>query len=358
MTRFPRVLALALTSWAACIIPVGADDRPGATPRKAIGPPEAAEVRFADGSAVRMLLTQPAVDVTTRYGKLSVPVADLRRIEFATRYPDGVPAKIEAAIARLTDPDRKARQAAEAELRTFRELAYPALKRAAASADLDRALQASLLVKWLEEKVGPEKLRVRDQDTIHAAEFTVAGKIEASTLKGRTTYFGEVTVQVSELRSIRFLGGTGEEKELAVEAARFAALSQDVWLDTEVDVTDGAALEIQASGIVDLWPQGGNYKVGPDAMPRMGNSPDGNPAGMLLGRIGERGKVFQVGAKFSGPVADGGRLYLRIACSPWNNPSAGSYAVKINPNADRASGPVAPAPAPPRPAGKEIPRQK
>ena len=76
-------------------------------------------------------------------------------------------------------------------------------------------------------------------------------------------------------------------------------------------------------------------------MPRMGTSPDGNPSGMLLGRIGDKGKPFQLGAKYTGTVPDAGRLYLRIACSPWNNASTGTYTVKINPNAD-GTGPVAP----------------
>jgi hypothetical protein len=172
-------------------------------------------------------------------------------------------------------------------------------------------------------------------------------------LSGRTTYFGEVTVQVAEVRMIRFLAGPGAETELVVEAAKYAATSQDQWLDTEVDVAEGATLEIVASGLVDLWPQGGNYKTGPDAQPRQGTSPDGNQSGMLLGRIGERGKVFQIGTKYLGTPSETGRLYLRIACSPWNNASAGGYGVKINPNADADGGaPIVPPPIrPKRPAG-------
>jgi hypothetical protein len=337
-------------------IPVRAADPPAPKPKSA-DPSGMADVRFADGSSVRMLLTQSSVDITTRYGKLSVPVADIRRIEFGTRFPAGLQDRIDAAIGKLTDPDAKVRREVETELRGLREQAYPALKRAAASADVDRALQATLLVRWLEEKVGKDNLKVRDQDTIHAAEFTASGRIEAPTLQGRTTYFGEVTVRVAELRSIRFFGGPGAETELAIDAAKHAALSQDIWLDTGVDVSEGATLEVIAAGIVDLWPMGGNYKVGPDGMPRQGTSPDGNLPGMLLGRIGERGKVFPIGAKFLGPVSDGGRLYLRIACSPWNNASSGSYTVKINPNADRGFA-SAPPTTPVPPDGKGFQRRR
>jgi hypothetical protein len=316
----------------------GADDPP---PRKkSPEEPGAAEVRFADGSAVRMVIAQSAVDITTRYGKLSVPVADIRKIEFGFRYPDGVQAKIEAAVAKLGYIDAKDREAAAQELLGYRELSYPALKRIASGNDADLARRARDVIQKLQEKVGAEKLNIRDLDTIHANEFVVTGRIESPTFKGRTSYFGEVTVQVAELKTIRFIGNGGTETELVIEAAKYAATTRDVWLDTEVDVYEGAALEIVAAGIVDLYPSGGNYKVGPDAMPRQGQAPDGTPSGMLLGRIGERGKTFQIGAKFNGVISDAGRLYLRIECSPWNNASTGSYNVKINPNADGGAMPT------------------
>src|SRR5437763_16364484 len=43
------------------------------------------EVRFADGSVVKMALLESKVEIATRYGKLSVPVEDIRRIEFGFR---------------------------------------------------------------------------------------------------------------------------------------------------------------------------------------------------------------------------------------------------------------------------------
>ena len=320
-------------------------------------PPELAEVRFADGSTVRMLLTQSAVEITTRYGKLEVPVPDIRRIEFGFRYPDGVLPRIEASARQLGSSDAKDRAKAAQDLLEHRELSYPTLKRLTGGNDPELARRALEVIRKLEDKVGADKLKVRDQDTIHAAEFTLTGRIEAATLKGQTTYFGEVSVQVAELRTIRFLGGSGAETELVVDAAKYAALSQDVWLDTEVEVTEGSTVEITAAGIVDLWPQGGNYKTGPDATPRMGTSPDGNPSGMLLGRIGEKGKTFQVGAKHTAAVSESGRLYLRIACSPWNNASTGSFAVRIVPNAD-GGGPPPPTPVKPSKKKATIAKEK
>ena len=63
-----------------------------ATPKS--GPP--VEIRMADGSSVRMNLTQPIIDIATKYGKLSIPTNEIRKIEFGFRYPDGAEEKITA----------------------------------------------------------------------------------------------------------------------------------------------------------------------------------------------------------------------------------------------------------------------
>ena len=324
----PLIAVLALAA-----ISIRADD-PSPPTRKSI--PIASgtsEVRFADGSTVRMELTQSQVEITTRYGKLKVPIADIRRIEIGFRYPEGLQAKIDMALVKLAGSDVKEREQAAKELEGYGGLAYPALKRVAAGVQADASSRALAIIRKLEDKFGADKLKGRDQDVIHASEFVLAGRIESPTLKGRTTYFGEVAVQVSEVRTIRFLT-SGGEVELLIDAAKYAAITHDVWLDTEVDVLDQSALELTATGQVDLRPMIGNFKVGPDAQPRQRMSPDNYPAGILLGRIGERGKTLQIGSRFTSSSSEGGRLYLRIASSPWGVASSGTYTVKINPNAD------------------------
>ena len=77
-------------------------DKNGAAPRSDAS---AIEVRFADDSTVKMVLQHTAIDVTTRYGKLSVPVAELRRIEFGLRIPDESAKRIAMAIPQLGGPD-------------------------------------------------------------------------------------------------------------------------------------------------------------------------------------------------------------------------------------------------------------
>src|SRR5262245_53624038 len=59
------------------------------------------EIRFADDSTVKVVLQHTSVDVTTRYGKLSVPIAELRRIEFGLRIPEETAKRISADISNL-----------------------------------------------------------------------------------------------------------------------------------------------------------------------------------------------------------------------------------------------------------------
>src|SRR4051812_16985526 len=107
MSTLPRLFTLACLGGLA--VGARADDPPAK--KKPPDPPELAEVKMADGSAVRMTLTQSTVEIATRYGKLEVPVGDIRRIEFGFRYPDGVLSRIEASARQLSATDARDRDA-------------------------------------------------------------------------------------------------------------------------------------------------------------------------------------------------------------------------------------------------------
>src|SRR5207244_11184025 len=97
------------------------------------------EVRFADGSSVRMVLLQLSLEVETKYGKLIVPTADLRRVEFGVQLPDDVRKQVEGAVRKLGSATAAEREAASKELVALGASAYPALHAAAESADLEAA---------------------------------------------------------------------------------------------------------------------------------------------------------------------------------------------------------------------------
>ena len=94
------LVPLALVALLSAPIVGAAQEAAGAKDTKA----KLAEVRFADGSVVRMTMLQDQLDVMTRYGKLSVPLADIRRIEFGLHMPTGLSEQISTSIKLLGIP--------------------------------------------------------------------------------------------------------------------------------------------------------------------------------------------------------------------------------------------------------------
>src|SRR6516165_10209239 len=102
------------------------DDKPSdpESPRKVTRngpPPGSVEAHFTDGSTLKLVLRDPRVEVVTPYGKLLIPVADVLKVEFATRVPEDVAGRIEASVGDLGSSDFRKRQAAETELSKLRE---------------------------------------------------------------------------------------------------------------------------------------------------------------------------------------------------------------------------------------------
>ena len=304
---------------------------PSAAQEKAAQPAAEAnvfEVHFNDGSVVKMILLQESLDVTTRFGKLTVPMKDLRRIDFGLRYPDGVYQKIQDAIGLLSNPDFKKREAAQAELLGYRELAYPLVAQAAKNTNAETARRARAILEELRNRVPEERLAAKAHDTIQTTDFPITGRIEVTSLKARSPLFGDATLKLTEVRSIRSLAAGGETN-LTLDASNHG-LVQEVWCETDVEA-NGQVLNIVAEGRIDLYPFGGErgmYLATPDGS-RPGGQPTVHPSGALLGKIGAAGRPFVVGTRFIGVPPGEGKLYLRIEASPWRVVPSGNYTVRI-----------------------------
>jgi len=157
------------------------------------------EVRFNDNSVLKLSLREEKIDLTTPYGKLAIPVSEIRKIEFGLRVPDDVARKIESAVGELGNSQYRRREAASAILLALREKAYPAVLNATKNTDMEVANRADELVKKFKETVPAELLQVRDYDVVHTDLSRIAGKIEASALKAHTTQFGDVSLQLADV---------------------------------------------------------------------------------------------------------------------------------------------------------------
>jgi hypothetical protein len=321
----------------------------------------AVEFRLADDSTVKMALQNTSIEVATRYGKLTVPVAEIRRIDFGLRIPEETARRIDTALAQLAAKEFKQREAAAAELIKLRELSFHAVQKATSSTDLEVARRAKEIVKTLIETVPQEKLHLPRHDTVVTLDFTLTGQVETASLKAKGPYFGEVSLKVCDIRTLRLLA-TDRETPLAVDAGRHGG-QQETWMDTGVTLRAGSGLRVLATGTVDLRPaDAGTFLVGPDGQsPRSARplggfgqpGPGGGRGGRggggwgggggerltasstplpgtLLGRIGEQGRVFVIGSRYEGTASEDGKLYLRIAPNSANSESSGTYDVRVS----------------------------
>jgi hypothetical protein len=289
--------------------------------------PNLAEVRFGDGSIVRMTLLQENLEVQTKYGKLTIPMQDVRRIEFGLHVPADVNKQITQSIKRLASDVYKERDLASKDLVQVGHFAYPSLQRASRSSDQEVAYRAVSVLKQISDRVPPELLKLRDEDVVTTTEFTVIGKITSPTLKANSPHFGDVSLKLSELRTMH-LRQHGGKLELIVDAAKHGS-ALDQWCDSGITVDAGQRIVATSEGSVDLWPQGpGQYMAPPKGYNTAGKGGQ-FMAGALIGKIGENGKAFYIGERYEGTSSEEGRLYLLIVPSPWNNASAGQFRVRI-----------------------------
>jgi hypothetical protein len=280
-----------------------------------------------------MTILEEFLNIETKYGKLIAPTTDLRRIEFGIRPPAEVALKIDDAIKRLNHEKFQERENALKELVTIGSPAYLSLHRAAKSKEPEVIQRASQALEQIRKKVPEGKLRIREDDLIQTAEFTVIGRVVNPTIKAKSAIFGESLLKVEDLRGVRWMGHQAEV-ELTIDATRYAVNASE-WMDTGIEVNEDDELVIKASGTVDLLANGGGGNTtGPDGSNQWGNrgGAGGHKPGALLARIGENGSVFLIGASYKGNAKNEGKLYLQICPSPWamnGNPVAGSYKVNI-----------------------------
>lgn len=289
--------------------------------------PNVAEVRFADGSLVRMTILPDAIDVQTAYGKLTVPVARIRRIDFGLHVPPAVAAEIDDAVKKLGSENYKEREAAAKSLNHHGPAAYPSVKRAASSSDPETAARAADVIKRIEERHPFADLKTPEHDTVTTTDFTFTGRVlGTSPLKAHSRTFGDVELKLAELRTLRL--GTDAAADIEVDAEKHGH-NQHIWLDTGLVLNPGERLKVISEGKVDLWPQGpGQYMATPKGYTTAGRG-GVHMAGALIGRIGDSGQPFVVGEAYEGVPGGDGKLWLQIVPNPWNGPSSGSYKVKV-----------------------------
>lgn len=314
--RLLGILALLLLATA-----VAAQNSP-----KKTGSPTLAVVTLRDGSTLmNVIILQDVLKVATKYGELTVPFAEVQRIDFGLHYPPDLEEKIGQSIGNLNSEVFQERAKATKYLFEVGYHAYPILKKPPKSQPLESEKRTQQLIKKIQEEISPELLTIKEYDVVITSELTIRGHVKGLEMKVQSKYLGEITLKFSDLCTIK--GSAKGEWKFEVDAKYGNDPSQ--WLDTHISVSQHNRLVITAEGKVDLWPQGpGQYLTTPNGYTIKGSGST-FMAGALVGRIGAKGKVFLIGGLYDGTPSEEGLLFLQVAPSPWNNPSSGSYEVRI-----------------------------
>ncbi|MBI2804109.1 MAG: hypothetical protein HYX68_03895 [Planctomycetes bacterium] len=303
--------------------------------------PGEVEVIFRNGSKIRLIIKSEKLEIASIYGKLSVPIEDVKAIEFGLRFPEGAAARIDAAVKNLGHGDYRERQKAVRTLIILGPYSYSAVVRASQLKDRDVASRTKEILDTLRAKHAKKDLQTNVDDRVITPTQTLVGRILTRSVKTQAEYFGEMEHQLANMRTLRAVSGPGLDLEVKVDAGKYAIQNQ--WMETTYEVDGQTEIIITAKGFVDTWPQGpGQYMTGPsgNAAGRFAGGPGAFPGGRIIingqsnggmrfGKIGENGDPFIIGDRYVGKPEAEGKLYLHIGPIPWNCPSAGAYDVKI-----------------------------
>jgi hypothetical protein len=259
------------------------------------------EILFTDSSKVRLTMAIKEVAIETQFGKLNVPIKEIKRIERAVKVKDKLIDKLET-----TD--------------------FP----------IHGTIDQSTALKVMTKQFGETTLKFEQVKSIqrvfsgNVANASIDVDAEKYAKQNWQTWMN-TDIDVSDEISLK-ITATGKIDQWAQ--------TPNQYMSTPNGNGSIVATPFQLDSTI------ANPFPGVDAGPG-GNGPPGFPGGaaaaqnrMLRGRvqsgnliakIGENGKPFIVGESISlkKPPASG-RLYLIIAPSNWGNDSSGKYEVKIN----------------------------
>lgn len=282
---------------------------------------QTAEVRYLDGSVIVMTFEAKDVELQTKYGKLAVPLSDIRRIDVGVQQSAADLKEFAAMADDLGSQTYKKREDATVKLLAGGPNAY-VFVRSWKPPDLETQTRRAKIVRDFESSLSAEMMGRSDKTVVQTAEFTASGKLVGEDLMARSANFGLQAVKFNSIISI-----VVEQPTILLEVD---AKNSAKWIDTELQIDNRAAVKFVAEGQVDLWPQEpGRYLVGPQGYSAVGlNSTF--MAGQLIGRVGEKGTPFVVGLSLSLTSYESGKLQIQIVPPPWaGSDPVGTYRVRV-----------------------------
>jgi len=276
------------------------------------------------------------ISLTTKYGTLKIPVADISRIYFGVRKNDELKSRVIKLIADLNSDSKSVADKAEEDLIKVGVdgLGY-------INAQLDVQVESSdfsgladrlrEIITEVESSSGDYEFRENDA-VVFNDESKMEGTLSQNDISLKTQ-FGALKIDRKFINFVTVLsegGGDGLARNFALLANKHIATNpqiSDAFLNTKIKVKKGDRLEIKASGSVVLASL--SYKSFSPAGSNAEGSWSNIPYGALAAKIGETGVPFYIGNKYNNIAQESGLLYLTIAESLHNTSNTGQYKVTV-----------------------------
>jgi hypothetical protein len=313
-----RLLALALLLAAA-----RAQDPETAPAPEGEPPPHAVELR--SGSVLVGRLEPAAWKVTTAFGELVVPVAEIKRVRFGRRSQPERLAAIEEAVKNLASATPERRDHARAAI--AQQGAFAALSLRKAAKDHEDPEVRRIVAEMLKELDIPDEDVVPDDDQVDTARFSLMGQIELEAFKVHVTELGPLVVKRGDVMRVR-ASGPDMSRKVTVGGT---CVWPNGWLDSKIKVEKGEKIRISATGTI-FFPNWGQAFT-PDGNQNMGMM-NGMMVGTLAARVGEKGTLFRVGSNYTGTAPAAGNIFFVLNIQAPDQPHDGEFAVVIGRGAE------------------------
>jgi hypothetical protein len=307
-------------------------------------------LKLRDGSNVTGTTSLADINLTTDYGKLTIPTKNINSIKVGIPTDKAIQDKAKSFLAQLNNSNDELKKGAYDEIIKLGIKAIPAVYDFISDPknNIEYSGEFTPDNALNELKANANVTDFTDGKDIIEIDgmYTIGGNYEFSKIEVKTEY-GNLSIPKEKIDNIDVMfinsDGSNEQSFKLVASKNISANTNGGWLKTGIMLKNGQRFSIQATGEVVLSSLS-NQKYKPDgsyesstgekypAVNDEYSSSNTYPSyGNVVYKIGETNNTaLKAGAKFSGSATSSGMLYIAIYETVYNAANTGSYNVKIS----------------------------
>ena len=280
--------------------------------------PEFLRLHMQDGALLTGKVSVKEIEVTTSFGKLTVPIAKIVSFTPGLDSNPQILADLEKTITSLGSDDYKTREQAHKDLAKMGPRIRAELERFSGSDNAEIKRHIGEILKEFDEEAenADDELAVAPKallrlDTVVTTDFTVIGRVAPAEFKLNSRY-GELNVKLADVRIADRPQDTKEtlQRSLVVSGQNIA---QRNFKSSGIRVAAGDRIVVKADGSMTMTPWGSNAMSTPEGAANYGwYVPNEIAGGALVARIGDKGPVFKIGKQHTFTAKSSGVLMFAV----------------------------------------------